>query len=85
MSTLTIENVEEIVNNYPTKHQMGFVGREILALLKEYKIKPKAFFKKMGPNTVGVIETEVVTYHCDILKGLRCVLENREQTLEEWD
>lgn len=46
MSTLTIENVEEIVNNYPTKHQMGFVGREILALLKEYKIKPKAFFKK---------------------------------------
>ncbi len=82
---LTIENVEEIVNNFPTKHKMGFVGSEILALLKEYNINNKDFFNKLGPNTVGVIDTEVVTYHCDILKGLRCVLENREQTLEEWD
>ena len=82
---LTIENVEEIVNNFPTKHERGFVGREILALLKEYNINTKQFFEKLGTNTVGVIDTEVVTYHCDILKGLRCVLENREQTLEEWD
>lgn len=82
---LTIKNVEEIVNNYPTKHKMGFVGREILALLKEYNVNDKQFFKKMGPNTVSIIDTEVVTHHCDILKGLRCVLEDREQTLEEWD
>lgn len=82
---LTIENVKEIVDNYPTKHKMGFVGREILSLLKDYGIDNKEFFKKLGVNTVGVIDTEVVTYHCDILKGLRCVLEDREQTLEEWD
>lgn len=82
---LTIDNVEEIVNNYPTKHEIGFVGRETLALLKKYEIDTHDFFEKLGTNTVGVIDTEVVTYHCDILKGLRCVLENRDQTLEEWD
>ena len=82
---LTIENVEEFVNNYPTKYKMGFTGAEILELLNKYQIDIDQFYIKLGINTVGVIDGKSVTYHCDILKGLRCVIEDREQTLEEWD
>ncbi len=82
---LTSKNIEEIVNTYPTKYQMGFTGGEIIDLLVKYEIDMDQFFIKLGVNTVGVINGESVTYHCDILKGLRCVLENREQTQEEWD
>jgi len=85
ITELTSENVEEIVLNYKTKHLAGFTRVELLALLEKYSIDVDHFYDKLGVNTVMVIETEVVTYHCDILKGLRCVIENREQTYEEWD
>lgn len=84
-SKLTIDNVEKIVYENKTKHQMGYTRFELQELLKSHDIDMDKFYEKMGPNTVGVIETEVIIYHHDILKGLRCVLEDREQTTEEWD
>jgi len=82
---LTIENVEDIVYNWPTQHEMGFTGLEITTLLGSYLVDAEKFYDKLGINTVGVVNGQSVTYHCDILKGLRCVLEDRDQTLEEWD
>jgi hypothetical protein len=82
---LTIDNVEDIVYNWPTQHEMGFTGIEINTLLGNYLIDGEKFYDKLGINTVGVVNGQSVTYHCDILKGLRCVLEDRDQTLEEWD
>lgn len=82
---LTIENLDEIINNYETLYTMGFTGIELYQLLEKYSIDTDSFYKKLGVNTVGVIDGKTVTYHCDIIKGLRCVLEDREQNLEEWD
>lgn len=82
---LTIDNVEDIVYNWPTKNEMGFTGLEITTLLGSYLVDTEKFYDKLGINTVGVVNGQSVTYHCDILKGLRCVLEDRDQTLEEWD
>ena len=85
LEKLTIDNVEDIVYNWPTKHEMGFMGIEINTILEDYKIDKNKFYDKLGINTVGVVNGQIVTYHCDILKGLRCVLEDRDQTFEEWD
>lgn len=82
---LTIDNVKTIVYDYPTKHDIGFTRAEQKELILKYGIDSDQYFEKLGINTVAVIETEVVTYHHDILKALTCVLEDREQTSEEWD
>jgi len=82
---LTSENVESFVYDYPTKHVKGFIGKEIIEILEKYEIDKDRFFDALGVNTCMMIDGEIITYHCDILKGLRCVIENREQTFEEWD
>ena len=82
---LTSENVESFVYDYPTKHVQGFLGKEIMEILEKYEIDNEKFFDALGVNTVMSIGGEFITYHCDVLKGLLCVIENREQTFEEWD
>lgn len=85
VSTLTSENVEDMVNDFPTKYVMGFTFAEISELLRMYKIDNDIFYNKLGVNTVGVVDGGFVTYHCDILKALLCIIENRDENLEEWD
>lgn len=85
MAKLTLKNLSKVVDNYPTKHKLGFTGQEIKELLEKHKIDGEKFYTALGVNTVGVIDGQSVTYHCDIEKGLRCVLENRQQNIMEWD
>ena len=82
---LTTKNLDDIINNYQTLYDKGFTGIELNQLLEKYSIDIDSFYEKLGVNTVGVIDGKFITYHCDIIKGIRCVLENREQTLDEWD
>jgi hypothetical protein len=85
MKKLTSKNVTYIVYEYPTKNKEGFVGSEINTILEKYSIDKEKFYEALGVNTCAMIGGEIVTYHCDILKGLRCVIENREQNFLEWD
>lgn len=85
MEKLTSENVESFVYDYPTKHVQGFLRSEIMTILEKYEIDKIKFFDALGVNTCMIIEGNSITYHCDILKGLHCVIENRGQTFEEWD
>ena len=82
---LTSENVESFIYDYPTKHVQGFLSKEIMEILEKYEIDNEKFFTALGVNTVMSIGGQFITYHCDILKGFLCVIENREQTFEEWD
>ena len=77
--------ISDIINNYPTKYPYGFTASEITNILEEYDIDKDKFYNALGINTCMVIDGQTITYHCDILKGLNCVLENRNQTFEEWD
>jgi hypothetical protein len=79
------EQLKEKVYNYNTKYSAGFIKSEIEQLLEELNINEKRFYKALGVNTCMLIDGNVITYHCDILKGVVCAIENREQNSLEWD
>jgi hypothetical protein len=85
MEKLTNKNLPEFIDNYPTKYPYGFIASEIVNILEEYNIDKTKFYAALGVNTCMIFEGQTITYHCDVLKGLSCVLEDRNQTFEEWD
>lgn len=76
---------EYIVEHFPTKHKEGFTSKEIITFIEEHKLNQELFFEKLGINTGMLKEGECLTYHCDILTAFKCILENREKTIYEWD
>jgi hypothetical protein len=85
MEKLTSENLSEFINSYPTKYEDGFMGSETNEILEKYQIDKEKFYTAMGINTCMVKEGQILNYHCDVKLALRCVIENRGKTLEEWD
>ena len=65
----------------------GMTRKEIKVMLKQLKISEKDFWIKFGLNTCAFDEAsdEVLHYHFDILTALRCVVENRDKYVYEWD
>ena len=82
---LTSENLELFIDTYKTKHKEGFTGYEIEFILEKYKIDKDKFYEALGVNTCMMVEGDYITYHCDVEKGLRCVIEDRDQNILEWD
>ena len=85
MVKLTTKNLPSIIDNYLCKYDLGFTGQEIKELLEKYNIDSEKFYVALGVNTCAIIDGKTITYHCDIEKGLRCVLEDRQQNINEWD
>ncbi len=79
------QKLENKIFNYKTKYREGFIKSEIEQLLEELNINERRFYKALGVNTCMLIDGEVITYHTDILKGVICAKENREQNILEWD
>ena len=79
------EKLQKKVFDYNTKYKVGFIKSEIEQLLEELNINERRFYKALGVNTCMLIDGEVITYHTDILKGVVCAIENREQNSLEWD
>lgn len=80
------KELENVVYNFPTKTKYGFIKSEIDDLIKDYpNINMDRFNDAMMGNTCMVIDNEIIIYHCDVLKALRCGIENRCLTWEEFD
>ena len=79
-----MENIREKVYNFKTKNKEGFIQSEIDTLLKDYpKINLDKFNNALMGNTCMMVDDEIVMYHCDIEKALRCGVENRN--LRNWE
>ena len=80
------ETIQQKVDNFKTKHKQGFVPDEIRTLLKEYPgINMDKFNDALMGITCMMIGGEIITYHCDVEKAIRCGVENRELKSGEWD
>jgi hypothetical protein len=83
---IIMENIREKVYNFKTKNKEGFVQSEIDALLKDYpNINMDKFNSALTGNTCIRVDNEIVIYHCDIEKALRCGIENRNLNSLEFD
>ena len=80
-------NIKNMVYDYPTKSEYGFIQSEINSLLSWFPtIDTVKFDNAMMGNTCMMTEDgKAINYHCDVYKALICGLENRELKLEEWD
>ena len=85
MKKFNYQELKDTVYNYKTKHDSGFTREEQLRLCDELRVNKSIYLAKLGVNTGLLIGNECITYHCDVLKGLQCVLEDRELTVLEWD
>ena len=84
--TLHYCSVECLANSYPTKYKEGFLLAEEKEIVKLFpQITEKEYFEKLGVNTCTGSPDGTLTYHCDVIKGLNCALEHREQNILEWD
>ena len=82
--------LEDYVYNYPTRFKEGFIWEEQDKLLKALSEKyPNINMEKYDSVLTGITctmnEGRLTIYHCDILQALVCGIENRDQTIEEWD
>ena len=80
------KKLEDLVYNYKTKYETGFLADEQKELLKQFPdINMDKYFDVLTGITC-VIESEgIVTYNCDILLAIVCGLENREMLPSEFD
>jgi len=80
-------NIREKVYTYKTKSKYGFIQSEIDDLLKNYPCIDMDKFNSalMGNTCMMSDDKELIMYHCDIEKALRCGIEKRNLTQEEWD
>ena len=81
-----MENIREKVYKFKTKNKEGFIKSEIDTLLKDYPdVNMDKFNSALMCITCMTIDNEIVIYHCDIEKALRCGIENRDLYDSEWD
>ncbi len=75
------------INLPKSKHELGYTKREVLDIIRKYKINHKRFWKKFGVNTCAIHpETnDILYYGCDIELTISCIIEKREPNLYEWD
>lgn len=81
-------NPADVAHTYPTKNAIGFNGKELEKLLSYYsdKVNEDKFFDALKGNTCMLNEDgDVIMYHCDVSTAMKCGIENRDITFEEWD
>ena len=87
MTNKEYSELKDLVNNYPTKHREGFITSEIKQIFKHYypQFTLKQFGEKLGVHTGMLKDGDSITYHCDVLTALSCLIEARNISVGEWD
>lgn len=75
------------VQEYPRKYKEGYIGEEVLDILKKYEnyINKDMFYDALMGITGIMIDEKFITYPVDIEKAVICGLENRKLKGYEWD
>lgn len=86
-----IEHIHSLIYDYKTKHNIGFTTSEI----EDIKSVIEGTYGKLDKESFKMALTGItcqmdnndgmLIYHCDIFNAIKCGLESRELTLEEWD
>lgn len=79
-------SIKDFVYNYKTTYEQGFTREEIDVVKGLFsKINIQKFDEALYGITCMMIDDQIVIYHCDIEKALRCGLQNRSLNFYEFD
>ena len=81
------KSLKDLVYSYPTKSKYGFTDSEQKEIIKNFpNINMEKYYSAMFGNTCMMNDDkEIISYHVDVLKALRCGIENRDLNESEWD
>ena len=80
------KELKNLVFNYKTAHKRGFMDSEITELLKKFpNINMVKFNEALNGVTIMIINGVPITYHTDILKAIKCGIQDRNLKPYEWD
>lgn len=86
---MTDKELEDLVYNYTTVSKYGLLNSEIKQLINDnFKNIPfnwNKYYDAMMGNTCMTLGDKTIKYHCDVLTGIKCGLEDRDIKLSEWD
>jgi hypothetical protein len=83
---MTNQEIYELVHSYPCESKYGFNSSEIKDILSKFPdINLGQYFDAMMGNTGIVDGGLLITYHCDLILGLTCGIENRIPKIYEFD
>ena len=78
--------LHELVYDYKTKNKEGFIQEEINEIFKLFPdINMDKYYDSMRGNTCMMRDGKFINYHCDVYQAILCGIENRSETLLEWD
>lgn len=79
-------DLHNLVYNYKTKYNEGFIKDEILYILSIFpNITRKKFDNALFGITTTTIDNEIIIYRHDLVLALKCGLENRNPNTLELD
>ena len=80
------KSLKDAAAKYKTKHTHGFTRDEYMKLLENYPgINMDRFWDALNGITCMNIDGESVVFHRDIELAIRCGMEDRSPTIQEWD
>lgn len=79
--------LQDLVYNYPTKSPYGLLDEEIKQLVTDNfkEFNWDKYYDAMMGNTCMTYEGKIVNYHCDVITGIKCGIENRNIHFSEFD
>ncbi len=86
---MILEFVEKVIDEFVTDSDYGFNPREVQEIItivsKKYPFNTEKFYEAVSGDTCILQNGVPIRYHCDILKGLICGIEDRCIKLSEFD
>jgi hypothetical protein len=80
------DRITSIVRSFKTKYDEGFTWNEIQSISEKFtSLNRDKFESALFGITCRMINEETVIYSWDVVKALRCGLENRNLRGYEWD
>lgn len=78
--------LKNFIYNYKTVYPQGFTFDEIKDVLTHFpSVNIEKYNNAMTCLTCFAIDGNTVIFHCDVLTGIRCGLENRDISPLEFD
>lgn len=75
-----------VYKDFKTRYKEGYTPHEIKMLLTRFPdINMEKYYEALGCHTAIAIDGIIITYHCDVLLGINCGINNRDITTAEFD